>query len=218
MKKVLAVCVLVVLMGAASVSASTIPYTDPANQGTQAYGGNLALNFNVVAPITVTDLGVFNAAGNGVITGTISVVIYDLTSHTQVTPVVTFHGTYATGGLGFDVFQAISPVTLGVGSYQVDAVGFSGTDLNGNINTGSSTGPLLDTGGGKLVFAGASYDGSAVLDGPTTCAGCQGLPAQTHQFDAGTFAFAAVPEPGALGLLGTGMLAAAAMLRRKFDR
>jgi len=219
MKQVVAVCVLVILMGAVSLNASTIAYTDPGLQGTQAWGGNLGLNFNVLSPITVTDLGVFNAAGNGFITGTISVVIYDMTSHTQVTPVVTFHGAYTTGGLGFDVFQAISPVTLGPGSYQVDAVGFSGADLNGNLNTGLSSGSVLNTGGGKVVFNGASWDGSNVLDNPTTCSSCVGLPGQSSQFDAGTFAFiTAVPEPGALGLLGTSVLAAAAMLRRKIGR
>jgi hypothetical protein len=216
MKRILAGCLLVFLVGVVSVSASNIPYTDPASQGTQAWGGNLALNFNVVAPIILTELGVFNAAGNGVITGTISVVIYDLTSHTQVTPMVTFHGTYATAGLGYDVFQTITPVTLGVGSYQVDAVGFSGTDLNGNLNTGSSSGPLLN-GGGNLLFAGAAWDSSSTLDGPTSCAGCVGGSAQSSQFDAGTFAFTAVPEPGSLMLIGSGVLVLAGVIRRKIN-
>jgi hypothetical protein len=216
MKQYLAASVLVVLMGIASVSASTIPYNDPANQGTQAWGGNLALNFDVVSPVTVGYLGVFNAAGNGIIAGTIQVVIYDTTSHLQVTPVVTFHGSYPTGGLGFDVFQAITPVTLGVGSYQVDAVGFSGSDLNGNLNTGSSTGPVLNPDGGSLVFTGAGWDFSAVLDNPTTCSICQALPLQSQQFDAGTFAI--VPELGTLTLLGSSLIAVAAFLRRKPSR
>ena len=224
-KRVLAVCVLafVTLLGVASVNASTIAYTDPANQSAGfGFNGNLGLNFNVLSPITVTDLGVFNAAGDGVITGSISVAIYDTTSLAQVTPVVTFHGTYTPGGLGFDVFQAIAPVTLGVGSYQVVAVGFSSTDFFGNLNYGS-TGPLLNDGGGLLAFNGAGWDDNTTLDSPNTCGSCQGLPAQSVQFDAGTFQFTAsnvapVPEPGSFGLLGTGVITAATMLRRKFGR
>ena len=222
MKRVLAICVLVTLLGVVSANASTIAYADQPPSAGFGFTGNLALNFNVLSPITVTELGVYNAAGDGVITGSISVVIYDTTSLTQVTPVVTFQGIYTPAGLGFDVFQAIAPVTLGAGSYQVVAVGFSSTDYFGNLNYGS-TGPLLNDGGGLLAFNGASWDYNTALDSPNTCGSCQGLPAQSSQFDAGTFQFtpansAPVPEPGALGMLGTSVIAAATMLRRKFGR
>jgi hypothetical protein len=120
--------------------------------------------------------------------------------------------------LGFDVCQAIAPVVLGPGTYEVDAVGFNTFDLNGNLNTGSTSGPLLD-GSGLLTFTGAAYDGNPALDGPTTCPGCVGAPApQNVQFDAGTFEFtaAAVPEPGTLALMGLGLagLAAGRRLRK----
>jgi hypothetical protein len=215
-----AVCALILCTGAVSAHASTITYTDPANQGTQAWTGNLALNFNVLSPETVTALGVFNALGTGTITNTIKVVIYD-SSGTQVTPVVTFHGNYTTAGDGFDVFQAITPVILGVGSYQVDAVGFNLADDNGNLNFGSSSGPILNTDGGKIAFTGADYDGGAFLDHPTTCPGCQADPSlQSHQFDAGTFEVGAstVPVPeasnGALMLTALIGLALAVRFRR----
>ena len=223
MKRVLAVCFLVTLMSAAYVNASTIAYADQPPSAGFGFTGNLALNFNVLSPITVTELGVFNAAGDGVITGSISVVIYDTTSLAQVTPVVNFQGTYTPAGLGFDVFQAIAPVTLGVGSYQVVAVGFSATDFFGNLNYGS-TGPLLNNGGGVLAFNGASWDYNVTLDSPAPgCVACFGMPVQSYQFDAGTFQFTTagsspVPEPGTLGLLGTSVIAAATMLRRKFGR
>ena len=205
---------LLALAGAVSARADNIAYTDPARQGVQAWGGNLALNFNVISPITVNELGVFNSAGGGTITGTIKVVIYNTVTNTAVTPVVTFKGNYAPAGLGFDVFQAITPVVLGVGSYEVDAVGFSASDLNGNINLGSS-GPILNNFAGSLAFTGASYDGSTVLDDPSLCVGCAPLPAQSHQFDAGTFG--QVPEPSSLLLFGTGVLALGMMaFRRKF--
>jgi PEP-CTERM motif-containing protein len=203
---------LLALVGAASTRADNIAYTDPAGQGRQAWGGNLALNFNVLSPITVTELGVFNASGSGTITGTIKVVIYNTGTNTAVTPVVAFHGNYSPAGLGFDVFQPITPVILGIGSYEVDAVGFSASDLNGNINLGS-IGPILNNFAGSLAFAGASYDSSTSLDDPSSCAGCVPLPAQSRQFDAGTFG--QVPEPSSLLLFGTGVLALGMMAFRR---
>ena len=208
---------LLALVGAASTRADNIAYTDPAGQGRQAWPGNLALNFNVLSPITVSELGVFNASGSGTITGKIQVVIYNTVTNTAVTPVVTFSGNYTPAGLGFDVFQAITPVVLGIGSYEVDAVGFSPSDHNGNINTGSSSGPILNNFAGSLAFTGASYDlASVVLDDPSTCPGCTAFPAQSRQFDAGTFgAVTKVPEPSSLLLFGTGVLALGMMVFRR---
>lgn len=215
MKRLAAFFGLLALVGASSARADTVAYTDPAGQGTQNWPGNLALNFNVLSPISVTQLGVFNASGSGTITGTIQVAIFNTVTHTQVTPVVTFHGNYTPAGLGFDLFQAITPVLLGIGSYEVDAVGFSGADLNGNLNTGSSSGPILNSLAGSLAFNGASYDASTVLDDPLTCAGCQSSPTQSRQFDAGTFAATAVAEPGTLILLCGGLMGLAVAFRRK---
>jgi hypothetical protein len=219
MNRLSAFIVLLALAGAVSAHADTIAYTDPASQGTQAFGGNLALNFNVLSPISVTELGVFNASGSGTITGTIQVAIYNTVTNTMVTPVVTFHGNYTPAGLGFDLFQAITPVVLGIGSYQVDAVGFSYSDLNGNLNTRSSSGPILNNGAGSLAFTGASWDGSLSLDEPLTCSTCLPLPTQSSQFDAGTFSYGTAvittPEPSALTLLGIGLIGLAVAFRRK---
>jgi len=195
------------------MASSTIAYTDGPNNGTQVYGGYLALNFNVNSTIYVTDLGVFNASGSGNIGGNIQVSIYNNTTHALVTPVVTFHGSYTPGGAGYDVFQAITPVALGAGSYQVEAVGFNSLDPNGNINLGSA-GPTLNTGLGALTFAGAAYGGN----NPQSCTACQGLPQQSWQFDTGTFAFSTsspVPEPGTMGLLVSGLFVAAGAVRRR---
>jgi len=209
---------LLALAGTVPARADNIAYTDPASQGAQGYGDNLALNFNVLSPTTVTELGVFNASGSGTITGTIQVVIYNTATNTAVTPVVAFSGNYTPAGLGYDVFQAITPVVLGVGSYEVDAVGFSASDPNGNMSIGSS-GPKLNDFAGSVAFTGASYDGSPTLDDPLSCPGCALFPAQNAQFDAGTFGnttvATSVPEPSSLLLFGTGVLGLGMMAFRR---
>jgi len=178
-----------------------IPFQDPAGQGTQAWGGNLALLFTVNSPIQVTSLGVFNASGTGTITtGPITVGIYDLTTSTLVTSISFPTGSYTPQG--FDVFQAVTPVVLSPGSYEVDAVGFSSTDKNGNLNTGSSSGPSLNTLGGHITFTGAAWDSSASLDFPATCPSCVPGAQQNSQFDAGTFNATPIPEPGSFESLG----------------
>lgn len=208
MKKITALFGFLLLAGAFSARADTVAYTDPAGQGTQAWGGNLGLNFNVLSPITVTELGVFNASGSGTITGTIEVAIFNTADPTVPVTMVTFSGTYTPSG--FDVFQAITPIVLGPGSYEVDAVGFNASDLNGNLNTGSSSGPILNNGGGALAFTGGTYDSSASLDDPASCTGCI-LPANGSQFDAGTFGYqtgtvTSTPEPSSLLLFAAGLI------------
>jgi len=193
----------------ALANATVAPYSDPVGQGTQNWGGNLALTFTVNSPVTVSALGVFNALGNGNITGPIQVAIYNTVTNLQVTPVATFAGHYAPSALGYDVFQSITPVVLGPGSYEVDAVGFGPNDPNGNLNTGSSTGPILNSDSGTLTFTGAAWDyDTAGLDEPLTCIICQSAPTpQSSQFDAGTFEVTSTPEPGFYEALGLGLSA-----------
>jgi hypothetical protein len=197
--------------GVRAFGQDSIIYTDPAGQGTQSFDGNLGLDFTVNEGITVDALGAFNASGIGTITGTIDVAIYDFSTSSWVTPTVAFHGAYTPDG--YDVFQSITPVYLAPGNYQVDSVGFSDSDLNGNLFTGS-TGPATNPLGGALTFTGAGYVNSAGLVHPETCNGCGRAPSpQNMQFDAGTFE-AHVPEGGAssLYLLFAGLFCLGAIL------
>ena len=59
--------VLAASLASPSIAATFVPYSDPADQGRQAWPGNLGLSFDVLSPISVTALGVFNASGNGII-------------------------------------------------------------------------------------------------------------------------------------------------------
>ena len=220
MKFGLVLFIFIAFVTTAPVNADTVAYSDPGSSGDQAFNGNLALTFTVNSPITVTSLGVFNASGTGLITGTINVVIFNTATNSKVTPVVTFgpDSTYTPGAGGFDVFQSISPVVLAPGTYEVDAVGFSTSDENGNIRFGSA-GPTLNNGGGVITFTGAGWDSSLSLDDPQTCMECKALPPGASQFDAGTFTYeggvVTTPEPASLSLFATGLLGLAGLLRRK---
>jgi len=222
MKRLLTAIALLALAGTVEIRADTIAYLDPAGQGSQnpGYFGNLASNFDVLSAINVTSLGVFNADGTGIISGPIQVVIFDTNTDAEVTPVVTFGGSYTPGGLGFDVFQSITPVVLGVGSYQIATVGW-GSDPDGNIINGNS-GPVLNS-GGLLSFTGYAYDTSATLVVSTGCGACSAGPGQ-GQWDAGTLTFTSgsdpsgVPEPSSFVLFGSGLIGLSVVLRRKAVR
>lgn len=227
MKKVLYVCAAMAMAVAltSAAFADTLAYTDPAMQGTQTFGGNLALTFTVNSTsLTVDALGTFDATGTGVVpSGTsIAVGIYN-SMGTLVASTVIGPGNYSTSGAGFDILQAIIPVVLTPGSYEVDAVGFGPSYMNGNLATGSSLGPSLNTFGGNVSYTGAAYDGNTSLNDPTTCMGCQSTPTpQNAQFDAGTFAVSTgtpIPEPASLSLLstGVGLLGLGVFLRRKYS-
>jgi hypothetical protein len=172
MKKVsislLALATALAISPAALADSLSPVYVDPADQGIQNWGGNLANFFVVNTPVTVIALGAFNADGSGTINGSITVGLYDVTTAAPAGQTATFSGSGYTK-VDNDLFQPITPVTLQPGLYEVDAVGFSSSDLNGNQNNGSSHGPYLNTLGGAISFpyGYSTYDNSPTLDYPT---------------------------------------------------
>jgi hypothetical protein len=147
--------------------------------------------------VTISDLGVFNQSGTGYITGTIQVALFNVTTDQQITATVTFGPDTGYTAESNAVYQSITPITLGPGTYAVDAVGFSGTDTNGNNGfpgPPADPTPGFDTFGGALSFPtpGSFYDSNHSLDLANI--------SDPHLYEAGTFEVSAVPEGGASSL------------------
>lgn len=246
---ILAAALLVLVCGRQAFGSDIVYNNDTAGQGNQNWTGNLALTFTVNpgSSVIVGELGVFNASGSGSLSAyngsatNITVGIYDATGTLVPGTQYTFSSSGSYTLVGYDLFQAITPVTLTAGSYAIDAIGFNGPNANGNISmltysstTQSDSGPpetgsSLDTDNGAITPIGAAWDTNTTpddptptVDNPTGCGHCgsyvngvyeDSAGPNPNEFAAGTFEI--TPEPGSLLLLGTGLLGLAAILFRK---
>jgi hypothetical protein len=200
--------------------ADTVAFSTVAGQGAQNFNGNLANFFTVNSALTINELGVFNASGSGTITGTIQVGIFDVTTGGTLSTATFTPGSYPVQG--YYVYQIVAPVAFTVGdTYEVDAVGFSASDPNGNMNSGSEA-PILNTFGGAVTYLAGDSTYSLNTNLALTTDSYNYPPAAANQnagvldrggngdandpalYDAGSFG--ATPEPGSLLLLGTGLL------------
>jgi uncharacterized repeat protein (TIGR01451 family) len=171
--------------------AQTIAYDVPLQPGNQPFTGNLGLDFDVLSPIVVTQLGAFDNNGDGFV-GAVSVQIFNRDTAAGVGPVVVFAnlaGTLTNGSR----FLPIAPLLLAPGHYSIVAIGFNATDLTGNSTAGGTFVPSTEnTGGGLIVFVGTGrFNGHVTLDFPTI------VPAGTpsNVFLAGTFSFSPAAPP-----------------------
>jgi hypothetical protein len=166
--------------------------------GNQSWTGALGMDFNVLAPIWVTELGAFDSKEAVGFANPISVGIFDRTTGSLVGSSAVLTAANTTAGGTNNRFIDIADFMLGVGFYSIVADGFSASDRNGNVGLGG-TGPTIDTGGGLIAFTGTSRYGASgtALFFPNIV---DGGPA--NRYDAGTFRFSAVPEPGSLALVG----------------
>jgi uncharacterized repeat protein (TIGR01451 family) len=191
--KLLSLAVAVVLMLSATLAyADTIAYADPLYAGNQAFAGNLGSDFNVNSPIVVTQLGAFDANGNGFA----AVVFVQIYNRDTKAPQLFFNqaliGTLdpLTGGDRFAALGANSFVLL-PGHYSVVA-NYTAADNIGNFQLPGFMPPTES--GGPITFVGARYDANASIDLPTTCVGCTAVP-PAAQWNAGTFQFVPLVAP-----------------------
>lgn len=194
------------LMSFVNASATTA-FQYPVQQGNQNFGGSLGMDFNVLAPITITALGAFDSDADG-LKRPINVYLYDRdTQNALVQLTLLTSNSTLIGGARFQAvpLNLLLALTLPVGFHgSIVADGYGDTEPNGN---GGPTFNIstLDNGGGLIAFVGASRYGSAGQFPVNVDVGPE------NRYGAGTFQFvpaqsAEVPEaemlwPIALALL-----------------
>jgi hypothetical protein len=206
------VLVLCFWLGGQARAQDFIACSTPNMSGNQNWGGNLGLDFDVHAPIILTQLGTFNH-NQGTFAATTRIIVAlwsrthngttpddtspDMVGDTKPLATMAFYF-YSPGSLtGNYAFKPLdSPLTLPVGSYTLAAYGYNNDDLNGNENNGNFT-VNTDNGGGLISFVGTGrfdYPADAVPAGgfsPNSTA-AQGYPNVTaHVFGAGSFQYRA---------------------------
>jgi len=219
-----------VLALAATSAFADIAYIGQSQSGSisipplQGWTGSLGMDFDVSSAITIQYMGVYNAFAltDTELASPLEVAIFNrdtgqIVAATDVkfqadTPYLRFLPVDV-----YDLFQAVTPVTLGAGDYSVVAFGFNDSQPNGNQGYCCSPYNYPDAigaaeGMSSITYVGTGrYDNSSILDFPTTIDG--GPP---NRYDAGTFA---TPEPGFYSISAVFALAltglSAAVRRRK---
>ncbi len=154
--------------------------------GSQAFGGALGMDFNVLRAVQVTRLGVFDDSSDGLFL-TINARLYDRTTRLVVAE-LTFTPEDSGELIGGSRFKTLSqPILLPTGFQgTMAASGYGGDERNGNGVVGRS----VFTAGGSLVFVGTSaYDANPAAYPGTA----DGGPA--NRYAAGTFYFEPAAEP-----------------------
>ena len=212
-----------VLLAVMPMQAATIAYMDPQDLGNEIWPGNLAEDFTVNSPITITALGVYDSGGTGSTgspAGTLTVGI--VASNGTVEGSATFSPSTTYTLTGGDLFQNVTMFTLGPGTYSLTTTGWGVGIPNGNRNCSgggcgtsntSYTPPTLNTGGGLITFTGIGYSSTPGLTylGPN-----DSWP--DDEFNAGSFQFnaSAAPEPATLAGVALGLIGLLAFRRYSF--
>lgn len=129
--------------------------------GQQGYPNVLGMDFDVVRPITITELGVFDSGGDGIV-GTIYCEIWsrvgsgaNAVSGSKLA-MQSFSASDMGTLIGSSRHKSISPIVLAPGSYTIVSYGYSDADRNGNYNLQNRTW-YTDSGLGAISFGPARY-------------------------------------------------------------
>ena len=195
-------------------SASFIAYESTRNTGNQEWSGALGMDFDVIAPIRILELGAYSRPDQTSDGGTIFPILVGIFDRTSRLLVATSASITDDDSLdGFNRYEDIADFVLGAGSYSIVAQGYGYGNRNGNTGFGG-TGPTMDTGGGLISFVGnARYSYTPSFDFPEIIDG-----GPVNRYDAGTFKFEAVPEPSTLLLLGSGLLGLVGYGRKRMKK
>lgn len=206
-----------------NMAAPVIAFTDQRNTGSQAFGQNLSMNFDVNPDkqAVVTALGYFDHNLDGVIgSTTIHVSIFDRNSLSELIR-VSFNSSDSgvlEAGTPNRFKNLVAPLILSEGNYLINAIGFDSSNLNGNITLDDFPAPVLNDGGGILNFVSpfVSLHAGTLGTFPTSFFSSTA----GFAFGSGTFKFDAtlpVPEPGTLVSFILGMLCFSFLGRRETD-
>lgn len=204
---------------APDIQAQVVAYNVTAGTvGNQNVGGQaMGLDFDVNAPIVVSRLGVFDSGSNG-LGRFLTAQMYNRDTQAPVTPLMTFAaGSGAASGtlIGGSRFLDINALTLLAGFHgTIVASHYDAVELIFNSFGGPNTTATTNTGGGLISFVGGGRTGQQVPD--IFPLAVDGGPA--NRYDAGTFVFAAVPEPSGLALVGMAATGVLALRRGRFGR
>ncbi len=195
---------LTLLSFASSAKADFIAYNVPVGTPGNQDGFTLGLDFQVASPITITQLGLFDAGGDGFV-GRLNVRLYDITNIN--TPILLMTAAFGPSPsnqgntlIGGGASRYLAPTLIGAASlgltvgksYSIVADGFTPADQNGNYN------PAVSSIAPQIIATGLRYN-SGIVGLPTAID--SGPP---NKYLAGTFAF--VPEPGSIVLMGLGIV------------
>lgn len=205
-------CACLLLLSSARIQAGTVAYTTGNQTGNQTFGGPLGMDFDVVSPIQITALGVFDSGQNG-LQNPLTVYIYNRDTQAAVATLNFATGNTGTLLNGSRFLNLLAPLVLPVGFHgSVVGEGYGTNEPNGNGSFVGFTAPTTNTGGGLIAFVGTSRFG-------LTAGAYPPFPdSMVAQYGSGTFQFDAVtssiPEPTSLLLVAVSLFGLACMRSR----